>query len=292
MGVQAYDDAGGFGLLGSLGVDATTMDLVYQRQGDGVIVEAGRKLSSDTWYNFGLLFDFNAHTFTIYFEHQPLATNELVDLHATGANLDRLTDADFVALAAQLNSASQLLTATAYADNFRIVSGDSPEFFPADGNRDGLVNGLDLAVWRGQFGVDYQIASAGGETANALVAMATPAPLSMASFSTDNLTGGDDALRGSPHLPLALQGLNRTVVSWRVSDVPARRPTASSSETHDHALTDWPALSPAISSFSPADARLSSAATESADEAKAPRWLDAALGQSLEWRLSKLELRH
>ncbi len=293
MGVQAYDDAGGFGLLGSLGVDATTMDLVYQRQGDGVIVEAGRKLSSDTWYNFGLLFDFNAHTFTIYFEQQPLATNELVDLHATGANLDRLTDADFVALAAQPNSASQLLTATAFADNFSIVSGDSPEFFPADGNRDGLVNGLDLAVWRGQFGVDYQIASAGSETANALVAMATPAPLSVATTSTDNPTlHHDDALRTPPQLPLALQGLNRADVSWRLADVPARRPAASSRQAHDDALTDWPALSPAVSSLSPADARLSSAATESADEAKAPRWLDAALGQSLEWRLSKLELRH
>jgi hypothetical protein len=284
MGVQAYDDAGGFGLLGSLGVDATTMDLVYQRQGDGVIVEAGRKLSSDTWYSFALLFDFNAHTFTIYFDQQPLLTNELVDFHAPGASLDRLTDADFVALAAQPNSASQLLTATAFADNFRIVSGDSPEFFPADGNRDGLVNGIDLAVWRGQFGVDYQVASAANETSNALVPMATSAPLGVAAPSTNNLTYRHATLPTLPRSPLASSGLNRANVSRRSTELPARRPPTSTSYVLDVALTNWQRLSPNFPSLANTDADTSPMARHSADTAKSSRCLDAAFRQALGWR--------
>jgi hypothetical protein len=285
MGVQAYDDAGGFGLLGSLGVDATTMDLVYQRQGDGVIVEAGRKLSSDTWYSFGLLFDFNAHTFTIYFEQQPILTNELVDFHAPGANLDRLTDADFVALAAQPNSASQLLTATAFADNFRIVSGDSPEFFPADGNRDGLVNGIDLAIWRGQFGVDYQVASAGHETSNALVPMGTSAPLGAAAPSRRNLTYRDATLSPLHQLPLGAQGLNRANVSRRSTELPARRPPSSTSYVLDVALTDWQRLWPNFPSLANTDVSTSPLARHSADAAKSSRSLDAAFREVPGWRM-------
>jgi hypothetical protein len=155
MGVQAYDDAGGFGLLGSLGVDATTLDVMYQREGDGVIVETGRKASPDNWYSYGMLFDFSAGKYTVYFEEQPLVTNDLVDLHVPGASLDRLTDADIAALAAQADHESQKLAGTAYFDDFRIIKALSSTIYPADANHDGVVDRLDLEAWQNQFGVAY-----------------------------------------------------------------------------------------------------------------------------------------
>jgi subtilisin family serine protease len=162
FGVQAYDDHGPvIGLLGSLGVDATTLDVVYQREVDGIIVETGVKATPDQWYSYGLLFDFAAHRFTVYFEGRPLATDEFVDLHVDGVNLDRLTDADLIALAAQDNPASQMMPGTAYFDNFRIVTGTKSSLFPADGNGDLVVDGLDLGLWKANFGVSYADPGAG-----------------------------------------------------------------------------------------------------------------------------------
>ncbi|MCA9234071.1 MAG: S8 family serine peptidase [Planctomycetales bacterium] len=172
LGVQAYDDAGGFGLLGSLGVDATTLDVVYQRQGDGVIVETGRKISADTWYRYGILFNFVTDQFTVYFERQPLVTNDFVDLNVPGANLDRLTDADLVALASQGDPASQTMTGTSYVDNFRIYQAATAYPFPADGNQDGTVDGLDLVPWQQTFGVNY--ASPGSPLAASAIAASIP----------------------------------------------------------------------------------------------------------------------
>lgn len=162
FGVQAYDDHGPvLGMLGSLGVDATTLDVVYQREVDGIIVEAGVKASPDQWYSYGLLFDFAAHRFTVYFEGRPLAMDDFVDLHTPGVSLDRLTDADLVALAAQGNFASQSMPGTAYVDNFRIVTGTRNILFPADGNGDYVVDGLDLSLWKENFGVSYAEPGAG-----------------------------------------------------------------------------------------------------------------------------------
>ncbi len=185
MGVQAYDDARGFGLLGSLGVDATTMDVLYQRQGDGVIVETGRKVSPDSWYSYAMLLDFGASRFTIYLEHQPLVTNEFVDLHVDGANLDCLTDADIVALADQGNSASQLMAGSAYFDNFRILNGVAGDLFPADGNRDGVVDGLDLAVWKNHFGLSYARPAVGSSAETTMTMLAGPANIMRGAASLD-----------------------------------------------------------------------------------------------------------
>ncbi|HMP07256.1 MAG TPA: hypothetical protein PJ982_12965, partial [Lacipirellulaceae bacterium] len=118
-----------------------------------------------------ILFDFDAAEYTVYLSGLPLATTGLVDRFDPNANLDRLTDADLAALAMQVTSASQMMAGTAYFDNFRILTAVTGALFPADGNRDGVVDHLDLALWRDHFGQSH----AGGATA-ALASMAATAP--------------------------------------------------------------------------------------------------------------------
>jgi hypothetical protein len=179
FGVQAYDDhSGTIGLLGSLGVDATTMDVVYQREQDGIIAETGVKATSDVWYSFAILFDFDASEFTIYFEGRALRTDEFVDLDLEGVTLDRITDADFAALASQAEEESQQMEGTAYVDNFRIAVGTINELLPADANRDGVVDGLDFGFWQANFGTDYSGPTSNTSTQQSLsgtIAAATPA---------------------------------------------------------------------------------------------------------------------
>jgi hypothetical protein len=155
MGVEAYDDKGAFGLLGSLGVDATTLDVLYQREDDGVLIETGVQVSPDVWHNYAVLFDFVRHEYTVYFEGRELATTGFVDRGNNHSRLDQFTDADISALAAQPDSPSQMMGGTAYFDNFRILDGPRPEFFPADATFDGIVDGLDLGPWRNNFGVHF-----------------------------------------------------------------------------------------------------------------------------------------
>jgi hypothetical protein len=196
FGMQAYDDEEGFGLLGSLGVDATTLDVVYQRQDDGVIVEAGQKISADVWYSFAVLFDFDADQYTVYFEGRALATTGFVDRNVPGADLDRLTDADIAALAAQLGTPSQQAAGTAYFDNVQVRDGVSSPLFAADGNGDGVVDELDLDVWTSNFGVSYAVplggssAAATSSAALSSPAMTPAAPSSAVHFAPLSFGGG------------------------------------------------------------------------------------------------------
>ncbi|MAT69340.1 MAG: hypothetical protein CMJ58_07410 [Planctomycetaceae bacterium] len=246
FGVQSYDADGGFGLLAALGLDATSLDVVYQREGDGVLVEAGRKVSSDTWYQFALLIDFTANEFTVYFEEQPLHTGQLVDLNVSGANLSSLTDADIVALPAQGAAVSQQLGGTAYVDNFRIYTALSADPFPADGNDDGSVDAADLNLWQQSYGVDYRVPAmaatasvvAAPTTALAVEAVAAdaaafpaasqPVTLTMMPTVTSIANAGSDTLRIEP------------LSEGRGANSPTERPTRSfDAQLHDEALRGW-----------------------------------------------------
>src|SRR5688500_1047933 len=52
FGVEAYDDSGVIGLLGSLGVDATTGDVLFQAAGSGVLTESGSVVAFGAWNTF------------------------------------------------------------------------------------------------------------------------------------------------------------------------------------------------------------------------------------------------
>lgn len=148
FGMEGFDDQGLFGLLGSFGVDATTRDVIYQRQGDGAFVETGSLVESGEWNNFAVAFDFDMNRYTVFLNGQALATTGFVDGGPSGTNLDQLTDADISALAAGGDTLSQNITGTAYYDNFRIFDG-----IPGDNDIDGDVDNQDLVVWQNAYGV-------------------------------------------------------------------------------------------------------------------------------------------
>jgi subtilisin family serine protease len=155
LGVEAYDDDGAFGLLGTFGVDATTSDLIYQQQDTGYFVETGVKASPGVWHRFAIWFDFTNYRYTVFFNGQPLAATGFVDRGPTHARLDQFTDADIAAQATQGNAVSQAAAGTAYFDNFRILDGANGAYLPADGNHDGVVDALDLQVWKAHYGLAF-----------------------------------------------------------------------------------------------------------------------------------------
>jgi hypothetical protein len=144
FGVEAYDATPTIGLLGSLGVDATTGDILYQPHETGALTETGSQAVFNTWNNFRILLDFTQHQYRVFANGTLLATSGFVD-HSVSQPLNDFTDADLAALAAGPGaSASQ--TGTAYFDNFRVW-----EPLPGDFDIDGNVDGADLAVWKTAF---------------------------------------------------------------------------------------------------------------------------------------------
>lgn len=127
FGVEAYDDSGVIGLLGSLGVDATTGDVLYQAPGTGTLTETGSVVAFGQWNNFQIKLDYSTNQYTIYRNFASLGTFGFVD----GAGLDQFSDADISALGAAADAASQALTGTAYFDNFLVREGGCPVPEPA-----------------------------------------------------------------------------------------------------------------------------------------------------------------
>jgi hypothetical protein len=126
FGVEAYDDSGTIGLLGSLGVDATTGDVLYQATGTGVLTETGSVVNFGQWNNFQIKLDYSTDQYTIYRNFGSLGTFGFVD-----PGLDQFSDADISALAAAGDAASMALPGTAYFDNFLVREGGCPIPEPA-----------------------------------------------------------------------------------------------------------------------------------------------------------------
>ena len=144
FGVEAYDDRGTLGLLGSLGVDASTGDVLYQNEGFGALVETGKSVTFGAWHHYRMLLDFSVDQYSVFFDGSKILTSGFVD---KSLGLDDFTDADIAALAAGADSFSQGLSGTAYFDNFFVSDGVMGDF---DDN--GVVNTNDLTVWRQAFG--------------------------------------------------------------------------------------------------------------------------------------------
>lgn len=127
FGVEAYDDDSvRVGLLGSLGVDATTGDVLYQAPGTGVFTETGSGVSFGDWNLFQIKLDYSTKEYTVFLGFQNLGSFEFVDESNTPGGLNRFTDADIATLAAAGDAASRALTGTAYFDNFWAREGDCP----------------------------------------------------------------------------------------------------------------------------------------------------------------------
>ena len=147
FGVEAYDDDNPDKLirvLGSLGVDATTGDVLYQIQDSGELTESGRTVAFNQWYHFKLVLDFLNDTYVGFVNGMMVADTGFVD---RGFNLDDFTDADIAAFAAGFDPVSQTLSSSAAFDNFIIRDG-----IPGDYDADGDVDNADYVRWRSEFG--------------------------------------------------------------------------------------------------------------------------------------------
>jgi hypothetical protein len=142
LGVEAYDATPTIGLLGSLGVDATTGDILFQSSAaGGAFVETGSQASFNTWNNYGILLDFSAHQYSVFANNALLGSSSFID-HSPSQPLNDFTDADLAALAAG-PGASALQGGTSFFDNFVVW-----EPLPGDFDIDGKVDGADLTIWK------------------------------------------------------------------------------------------------------------------------------------------------
>lgn len=144
IGVDTYDADVQPYVLGSLGVDATTGDVLYQIQDTAVLTETGLVINFDQWYHYRLVLDFLTDTYQGYVNGTLVANTGFPD---RGFGLNNFTDADIAAFAAAADPASQSLSASAVFDNFLVRDG-----IPGDYDIDGDVDTADYAQWQATFG--------------------------------------------------------------------------------------------------------------------------------------------
>jgi hypothetical protein len=175
FGVDTYDDSPGPQVLGSLGVDSSTGDVLYQLQDTGTLQETGVEIAFDQWTHFRIVLDFATDTYYGLVNGSVRAVTGFVDRQF---GLDNFTDADIAAFAAGADSVSQSLSSRAVFDNFVVRDGlagdydvdgdvDSNDYsrwratfgtqvltpgHHADGNSNGIVDAADYVVWRNNLG--------------------------------------------------------------------------------------------------------------------------------------------
>lgn len=116
FGVEANDTDGlgsGVGLLGSLGVDASTGDVLFQEAGTGFLAETGATVNFDEWNHFLMIFDYTFNNYMYFLNGQMLGTEPFVD----GPSLDQFSDASLFGLPAA-PGASAALPGRAFFDNY------------------------------------------------------------------------------------------------------------------------------------------------------------------------------
>jgi hypothetical protein len=158
FGIEAYDDDGQeIGLLGSLGVDATTGDVLYQIQDTAFFEEANKNVVFNQWHHFRLLLDFSVDEYFAYVDGELVASTGFAD---RGLNLDDFTDADIAATAATGDPAGLALASSAVFDNLVIRDGFG------DYDVDGDIDAADYALWRTSFGQSVQFPGNGADGNN------------------------------------------------------------------------------------------------------------------------------
>lgn len=124
FGVEAYDDDGNpVGLLGSLGVDAATGEVLYQAAGTGFLTPTGSLVGFGQWNKFQIKLDYSTHEYSTFLNGIMLGTISFVDQSNIVGGLNEFSDADIAAVSAAGNAASLALTGTAYYDNFLVREG-------------------------------------------------------------------------------------------------------------------------------------------------------------------------
>jgi hypothetical protein len=161
FGVDTYDADVAPYVLGSLGVDATTGDVLYQIQDDGYLVATGSLVSFNTWNHFRIVLDFATDSYRGYLNGSLVASTGFVD-RANGLN--NFTDADIATFAAAVDPVSQTLSASAVFDNFLIRDG-----LVGDYDIDGDADSADYTRWRTTFGSAATLGNLADGSGNGLV---------------------------------------------------------------------------------------------------------------------------
>jgi hypothetical protein len=121
FGIEAYASPGGGNtLLGSLGVDATTGDVLYQAAGTGELTETGTFAAFGAWNAYSIVLDYATHKYKTYFNNILLGS----PIGFVDGAFNTFSDADLSGLQAAANSAS--IAGTAYYDNYRITEVPEP----------------------------------------------------------------------------------------------------------------------------------------------------------------------
>jgi hypothetical protein len=146
FGVDTYDaDVAPF-VLGTLGVDARTGEVLYQIQDTGLLTATGTSVAFDQWNHYRIVLDFATDTFTGLVNGAVVATTGFVD---RVQGLDDFTDADI----AGFSAGSAALTSSAVFDNFLVRDG-----LLGDYNNNGNVDSADYDRWRATLGTTESVA--------------------------------------------------------------------------------------------------------------------------------------
>jgi hypothetical protein len=151
FGIEAYDADNadnGIRIVGALGVDANTGDVLYQLQDTGNLTESGTVVQSNQWHHYQLVLDFATDTYQGYVNGSLVASTGFVD---RAFNLNDFTDADITAIGASFDDVSQGLSSAAVFDNFVIRQGLGQGLL-GDYDMDGDVGSADYSRWRATFG--------------------------------------------------------------------------------------------------------------------------------------------
>jgi hypothetical protein len=116
FGVEGYEAFGdSIKLVGSLGVDASTGDVLIQETGSGAFIETGLVLPFNQWNNFTLEMNYVTHTYQAFVNGAPVGDAEpFVD-----PGIVAFSDAPISTLAAS-GGAGLSAPGTAYFDNYSI----------------------------------------------------------------------------------------------------------------------------------------------------------------------------
>jgi hypothetical protein len=155
FGVRSFDDHGLVipGVLGTLGVDATTGDILYETGTQ--FTETGTLATFNAWHHYRVVFDFTAQEYQGFYDGTHLITAAFTDL---GLGVNDFTDADIAALAAAGDSTSEAALGTAYFDNFVVRDG-----LLGDYDINGTVNTADYTAWKQAFGSTVATAGNGAD---------------------------------------------------------------------------------------------------------------------------------
>jgi hypothetical protein len=151
FGVEAYDESGSaLGLLGSLGVDASTGEVLYQAPDTGYFTATGSSVNEGEWNNYMIEMDYMTHEYSYFINGSLLGTAQFVDENNVAGGLNGFTDADISALASAGNAASLAVQGDGYFDNLVVAEGSSAygTGLLGDYNLDGVVDAADYVEWR------------------------------------------------------------------------------------------------------------------------------------------------